>query len=263
MAHTPGTSCAFSASSFYRSTRIKPSSIASKIASLDCTSDVESDLSDDDVLDPDFEALMENLSENEHKMEDREDLLAEQYSNGVVYDVFPYSGKIMPVARAGVPDLGPSSNAVLNLAGTIPDGKNNKIYFDNWFTSLKQISHLALRKIWACGTVQERRLRGLKVKSDKQLREQDRGSFDEHVTEIDGVSITTVKWHDNRSVCLASSFLMSAPLHQREKFDRKAKERIEVLVPNIVSRYNIYMGGTDLHDQYRMNFHAKRYYFTS
>ena len=91
-------------------------------------------------------------------------------NEGLVYDFYPYCGAIPAVHRFGVPDLGPSSNSVLHLAASIPDGKNYKLYFDNSFTSVKLVEHLATRKIWACGTIQERCLPRLLFKDYKQLK---------------------------------------------------------------------------------------------
>ena len=71
---------------------------------------------------------------------------------------------------------------------------------------MKLVEHLATRGIWACGTVQERRLRGVAFTSDKDLKKNGRGSFDEQ-TAVDGdLVLTTVKWFDNRPVSLLSSF---------------------------------------------------------
>ena len=98
---------------------------------------------------------------------------------GMVYDFFPYSGRISPVDNPAVPDLGPSSNWVLHLAECIPPGKHHKIYFNRSFTSTKLIKNLSTRKIWACGAVQERSLPGLAFKADRELSELTRGSFEE------------------------------------------------------------------------------------
>ena len=116
---------------------------------------------------------------------------------GMVYDFIPYTGKISPVDDPAIPDLGPSSNSVLHLAECIPAGKNYRIYFDDWFTSIKLIEHLATRQIWACGTVQERRLPCLTCKTDKKLQESGRGSFDEFETKTDVTTICAVKCYDN------------------------------------------------------------------
>ena len=50
---------------------------------------------------------------------------------GIVYDFVAYTGKITPVDNPAVPDLGPSSNVVLQLAQSIPPNKNHKLFFDN------------------------------------------------------------------------------------------------------------------------------------
>jgi hypothetical protein len=182
----------------------------------------------------------------------------------MVYDFIPYVGKILPVARSGIPDLGASANSVLQLAECIPEGRHYKLYFDNWFTSVKLVEHLATRKIWACGTVQERRLAGLKFIDDKQLRKLNRGAFDEHETQAGSSAITAVKWNDSRSVCLLSSFVTSHPVTEVRRFDKKKREYTNISIPNIVSTYNKHMGGVDLHDQmmsyYRMSFRSKKYY---
>ena len=65
-----------------------------------------------------------------------------------------------------VPDLGPSSNSVLQSVECIPNGQNFKLHCDNWFTSLNLIDHLDSRQIWVCGTIHEKRLQGLSFKSE-------------------------------------------------------------------------------------------------
>ena len=117
-------------------------------------------------------------------------------SAGVVYNFFSYTRKIDPVNNPEVPDLGPSSNFVLQLVECIPNGQNFKFHCGNWFTSLKLINHLASRQIWVCGTIQERRLQGLSFKSEKQLSVSGRGSFEELETQSENATITAVKWYD-------------------------------------------------------------------
>ena len=48
-------------------------------------------------------------------------------SDGIMYNFSIYTGKIQPVV--GEPDLGASSNVVLQLAQCIPEGKNYLLYF--------------------------------------------------------------------------------------------------------------------------------------
>ena len=183
---------------------------------------------------------------------------------GFVYDFFPYVGKIDRVCNDAVPDLGPSSNSVLQLAECIPSFRNHKLYMDNWFSSIALYKHLATRGIWCTGTVQANRLRGLTFRTDKQLMLRGRGFHEEYKTVSDGITITAVKWVDTRSVCLLSSFLQAEPLGQCERYDKKIKAKIEIPQPCIVKFYNKNMGGVDLNDQlislYRISFRVRKYY---
>ena len=54
--------------------------------------------------------------------------------DGIMYGFVIYKGKIEPLSDE--PDLGASSNIVVNLARTIPNDLNHLLYFDRWFTSL-------------------------------------------------------------------------------------------------------------------------------
>lgn len=91
-----------------------------------------------------------------------------------------------------------------------------------------------------------------------------RGSYNEWETQVEDTKITAVKWMDNRSVHLASSFLNSSPMDKCVRYEKKLKEKVEFPRPNIVKEYNIHMGGVDLCDQmlsyYRMYFRSKKYY---
>ena len=92
-------------------------------------------------------------------------------SQGMTYDFFSYTGKINLMNSPLVPDLKDSSYAVIQLMQTIPSRKNHLLFFDNWFTSLPLMRHLATRQIWCCGTVRTPRLTGLKLTkaSEKDL----------------------------------------------------------------------------------------------
>nr|CDS26355.1 hypothetical protein HmN_000660400 [Hymenolepis microstoma] len=152
-----------------------------------------------------------------------------------------YSGKIIPVDNPHVPDLGPSSNSLLHLAECIPTGRNVKSgHCDNWFASLKLIDHPASRQIRVCGTVQESRLEELSFTSVKQLSDSGRGSSKESDTQNENATVTTVKWFDNSSVCLVSSYAEDSI---------KSKNRDEVDISRVVHIYNQHMGGADLHDR--------------
>ncbi|XP_063856907.1 uncharacterized protein LOC135098455 [Scylla paramamosain] len=71
-------------------------------------------------------------------------------TSGILNDLHVYDGPLKPVQ--GEPDLGPSSNIVLQLARTIPVNANHLLYHDNWFTSPKLMAHLATKQIYSLGT---------------------------------------------------------------------------------------------------------------
>ncbi|KAJ8970543.1 hypothetical protein NQ314_001183 [Rhamnusium bicolor] len=55
--------------------------------------------------------------------------------SGFSYDFDFYVGIIDP--EPDYPDLGASSNVVVKLAKTIPQYLNHKLFFDNWFSSIR------------------------------------------------------------------------------------------------------------------------------
>ena len=88
-------------------------------------------------------------------------------SDGIMYDFIIYSGKIEPLPNE--PDLGASSNIVVNLATTIPNDLNHLLYFDRWFTPLPLQTHLKKKGIHCLGTVNINRLPGIGFATDKEF----------------------------------------------------------------------------------------------
>lgn len=197
-----------------------------------------------------------------HKWGYRFYVLADKY--GLVYDFFIGVGKMEPVGKEGVPDLGASANIVLNLAQIIPEDKNFRLYFDNYFNSVPLQTHLATKKIWCCGTVQANRVKNLKFIGDKELKVKGRGSFEEWESFENDQRVRCLKWFDNRPVHLLSTFIGAEPTVEKTRYDRKAKCNVIVTCPKMVDSYNKAMGGVDLHDQlialYRFSFKSKKFY---
>ena len=125
---------------------------------------------------------------------------------------------------------------VLHLAQTIPSHNNHALFFDNWFTSLPLLDHLAERGIWCCGTIRAPRLHGLskEIQSSKDLQKKPRGSHEEYKITMDNSDITYVKWNDNKAVNMVSTFAKSNPIKVVPRYDSKQKKQIDVPRPNMI-----------------------------
>lgn len=177
--------------------------------------------------------------------------------SGYVYAFEVYQG-----ANGGRPDsvLGLCADVVVRLCEGL-EGQNHKVYFDNLFTTLPLLLHLKEMQIFAIGTLRKNRLAGAEdvLLPNKQLKE--RGTMS-YATNSD--NITIMKWNDNNIVHTASTFVGKEPLGMVKRWDKKAKDHIEVPRPRSIEVYNKHMGGVDLTDFliacYRHTFKHKRWY---
>ena len=80
---------------------------------------------------------------------------------------------------------------------------------------------------------------------EKDLKKNGRGSLDFRVNQDNTI---IVRWYDNKAVNLLSSFIGIEPLGNVNRWDRKSKAYIMVPRPDIVEKYNKFMGGVDLLD---------------
>jgi len=72
------------------------------------------------------------------------------------------------------------------------------------------------------------------------------------------------KWFDNKSVCIASSFVGAEPSDNCKRWDRTSKKYVDVVRPLCIAEYNKFMGGVDLSDMlielYRIDIRGKKWY---
>ena len=183
-------------------------------------------------------------------------------TQGIVHNFEIFTGKISPVD--GFPDLGATSNIVIQLSKVVEADLNHVLWFDNWYTSMNLLVELSKRKIFAIGTVRSNRLLGCTLQSDSKLKTKGRGSFDEKCTNIAGVDLRVVKWYDNRAVILTSTCSGAQSLLTVDSYDRRKKQTVSIQCPSIVKKYNQCMGGVDLLDAlisyYRIHLKSKKYY---
>ena len=138
-----------------------------------------------------------------------------------------------------------SSQVVERLSLILPDGKNFKMAFDNWFSSVQLFEKLAARGILAISTFQNRRFKGLNFPSDLEMKKEGRGTFFEKQLSNDNCTITAVKWYDNKPVFLASSYKSCSNTINVKRWNFATQKEIDVLAPALVPEYNSFMGQVD------------------
>lgn len=182
--------------------------------------------------------------------------------DGLPLDFFFYQGKGDPIVeddRFHLLDVG--GKAVIKLLATFPTGV--AVYMDRYFNSMHLLDLLHSEAgATGTGTLMKNRIpTDSKLKSDKDLKKQGRGSTDQSVRSDGQISI--VKWFDKKPVILMSSKEGMLPVDQCRRWCRKTKQYLMVDRPLIVKEYNSKMGGIDLLDRfisyYRMAARTKKW----
>lgn len=169
--------------------------------------------------------------------------------DGIVYDFFVYSGS-KTFSQEHIKDhkaLGVGGNTVVHLCKTIQNPTKNAVCFDNYFTSIPLITYLDKKiGLKSVGTIRANRVKGCPMPADKDFKKgSSRGDCVVWKTE-DGVAV--VKWLDSKSVNIASSWAGKKPTSTAERWDKRAKKKIDVMCPRAITLYNANMGGVDLLD---------------
>lgn len=180
--------------------------------------------------------------------------------SGYCYTTDVYQGRNAPRDR-NTP-LG--THVVTTLLNTMQLQPNShRLFFDNFFCSLKLLTSLANLTLRASGTLNKNRLLGCPLLTDRQLKQQGRGASDfRHDTTNE---IILLKWNDNSIVHFASNF--DSPHHQElvGRYNKAAGERIDVARPLAIANYCHSMGGVDRHDNfvnnYRIAVRGKKWYW--
>ncbi|CAF1373052.1 unnamed protein product [Adineta ricciae] len=142
--------------------------------------------------------------------------------------------------------------------------KQYKLYFDNYFTTLRLQIELCKLGIYSVGTVRMNRLPDLIMKDAKTLQQEGYGSMDYRIVQIDGVSLCATRWNDNNVVNCLSTLYSCAPTDIVKRWSSSEKKHIQVDRPNVIKAYNQFMGGVDLVDMlvslYIINVRSNKYY---
>ena len=180
--------------------------------------------------------------------------------SGIIYDFEIYSGQNSSI----VPQhgLGVASSYVMRLSEGIPTGKNYKSFYDNWFSSIPLAKKLSERGILSLATIRANRLKGCIMKEEMSLKKEGRGSYDYRVDITN--KIIAIKWYDNKSVHVISTYAGVDPVSTCRRWDAKEKCYIVIDRPFAIEEYNKFMGGVDLSNMlimlYRINFKSRKWY---
>ena len=118
--------------------------------------------------------------------------------SGMLYD-FELEGAPDPLRPPQEEVLGYcGADIVLRLLEHLPKQKGYKVIFDNYFNFPELLIKLKTEKFWAIGTLRADRMRSCKLKSEKELHKEGRGSYGGAIDLNSGIGI--IRWCDNKAV---------------------------------------------------------------
>lgn len=184
--------------------------------------------------------------------------------SGYAYNFEIYTGTENNPAEK---DLGASSNTVVRLTRIVPENKNHKLFFDNYYTSLRLMTYLKTKGILCLGTVRSDRIPNSKLpnlKTVKEINSVPRGTIYEYVANVDDSEVSSLMWVDNKCVRLMSTYAGTNPISSVPRYRRASKESEMIPCPNVVLQYNRHMGGVDLMDsllgRYKIKMRSRKWY---
>ena len=156
-----------------------------------------------------------------------------------------------------------STKTVVVLAKSLKNPSQSAIYADNYFTSIELVEYL--RDNMGCryvGTARENRIGHPPLMPSKEMDKKTvpRGKYDYASTN----GILALRWKDNKNVTLLSSDAGIEPIKKVQRFDKKAKKKVDVPCPDVIKQYNGKMGGIDKSDMlvhlHKTPMRARRWY---
>lgn len=145
----------------------------------------------------------------------------------------------------------------MRLSETCPPGTN--LYFDRYFTGLALLDALRAKGISGTGTAMKNRFPNINFKSDAELNNEGRGSCESKIRNDE--EVLALKWVDNKVITMASTRHGPEPFTPARRYARADRAYVQVQMPDVVSQYNVNMGGVDLHN--RMLAHYRSYHRTN
>lgn len=183
-------------------------------------------------------------------------------AEGFLYQFIPYAG-----AGGYDKQIGLGADIVMQLLSHVEFPMRHDVFFDNFFTSYHLMCLLSERRFCAAGTVRENRVSGAPLNGGKKKKGNKplpRGAMDYAFDKTN--SILMVRWSDNKEVTLATNHIAIEPMAKTKRYDKEQKKKVEVPVARVISEYNRYMGGVDLHDNgvcnYRVAIRGKKWWWT-
>jgi hypothetical protein len=96
------------------------------------------------------------------------------------------------------------------------------------------------------------------------MKENGKGLFEEYTSNVDGVTMTAVKWHNNKAVHLLNTFISVYPTANVQHWEKFRKERINIRCPSVIVQDKKFMGGVNLLDSlitlYRILIRSRKWY---
>lgn len=166
--------------------------------------------------------------------------------DGWMLHVEPYCGKSTKITQ--YPEFGQGGSVVLGLLEACDFQEGTELYFDNLFSSVALLEELTKRKMKATGTLRENRVgKHLDLPDKKTMSKRPRGESEMRVNPEN--SIVVVRWMDNSVVTMLSNCYSVGPVKRAERYDRIQKQKVKVMMPDCIDKYNTNMGGNDNSDQ--------------
>lgn len=165
---------------------------------------------------------------------------------GYLFDFDIYTGK-----KANTTEFGLGESVIVQLTRDLC-GLTCEVYFDNFFNSPLIQHNLLTDNIKSCGTVRANRKHLPKnIPTDKSMK---RGDI--YTASSGGISF--IKWMDNKAVHMLTNFISPVPTANVTRRQSGSADRLVVKCPDVIKRYNKYMGGVDLMDQKKVYYEVDR-----
>lgn len=140
---------------------------------------------------------------------------------------------------------------------------NHQVFFDNFFSSYNLLVDLKAEGYRATGTIRENRTKKCPLKSCKDMKKEDRASYDYRFDKQN--EILLVRWKDNSVCTMATNYDTIEPLGVVKRWSAVHREKTDVSIPKVFKTYNKNMGGVDEFDQsvslYRIGIHGKKWWW--